>query len=105
VLLEAGYLTPEDFYYMPSSAVEADALQRQLREIDRYEYLPEAIRTQMKASIERQLLRVAVAQPSKPNHERARRTPAHADTPAEAEQPEHRPRAHSAAVRDTHKHR
>ena len=105
-LLEAGYLTAEDFLYMPSPAPTADELHRQLREVDRYEYLPEAIRGQMKAAIERQLqlLQVAVAQPSRPDHARARRTSTHTVTRAEAEQPAHHPRAHSVSIRDTHKH-
>ena len=58
VLLEAGYLTPEDFFYMPSVGVEPEELTRQIQEIDRYTYLPEAIRSQMKASLERQLAQV-----------------------------------------------
>lgn len=55
VLMEAGYLTPEDFYYTPSVGVSSEDLSRQLYEIDRYTYLPDAIRAQMKTSIERQL--------------------------------------------------
>ena len=54
VLLEAGYLTPEDFFYAPSPGVGEEQIQRQLSEIDTYSYLPEAIRAQMKASLERQ---------------------------------------------------
>jgi hypothetical protein len=59
VLLEAGYLTPEDFFFMPPTDVQREDLVRQLREIDRYSYLPEAIRAQMKASLERRLQQVA----------------------------------------------
>ena len=55
VLLEAGYLTPEDFFYMPSGVVRRVDLEHQLHEIDQYRYLPEAIRAQIKASLERQL--------------------------------------------------
>lgn len=55
VLLEAGYLTAEDFYYLPSTGATADELRRQLHEIDSYNYLPDAIRAQMKQSLERQL--------------------------------------------------
>ncbi|SRR5581483_999204 len=55
VLLEAGYLTAEDFYYLPSTGATAEELRRQLREIDSYNYLPDAIRAQMKQSLERQL--------------------------------------------------
>ena len=55
VLLEAGYLTPEDFYYLPSTGATAEELRRQVREIDSYNYLPDAIRVQMKQSLERQL--------------------------------------------------
>ena len=55
VLLEAGYLTPEDFFFMPPTDVQREDLVRQLREIDQYSYLPEAIRAQMKASLERRL--------------------------------------------------
>ena len=59
VLLEAGYLTPEDFFYMQPSGVAQEELFRQLQEIDRYTYLPEAIRLQMKASLERQIEQAA----------------------------------------------
>jgi hypothetical protein len=55
VLMEAGYLTPEDFYYTPSAGMTGEDLTHQLREIDRYTYVPDAIRAQMKNSIERQL--------------------------------------------------
>jgi hypothetical protein len=55
VLMEAGYLTPEDFYYTPSAGMTGEDLTHQLREIDHYTYVPDAIRAQMKNSIERQL--------------------------------------------------
>jgi len=55
VLLEAGYLTPDDFYYLPSAGATAEELRQQIREIDSYNYLPDAIRAQMKQSLERQL--------------------------------------------------
>ncbi len=55
VLVEAGYLTPEDFYFTPSVGATSDDLRRQLQEIDRYTNLPDAIRAQMKVSMERQL--------------------------------------------------
>lgn len=55
VLLEAGYLTPEDFLFVPPAGAQQEDLARQLHEIDGYTLLPEAIRAQMKASLERQL--------------------------------------------------
>lgn len=55
VLVEAGYLTPEDFYFTPSVGATGDDLRRQLQEIDHYTNLPDAIRAQMKTSMERQL--------------------------------------------------
>lgn len=55
VLLEAGYLTPDDFYYLPSTGATVEELRQQIREIDSYNYLPDAIRAQMKQSLERQL--------------------------------------------------
>lgn len=58
-LLEAGYLTPEDFFYAPSPGVGEEQLRRQLSEIDTYSYLPEAIRAQMKAALERQAQQLA----------------------------------------------
>lgn len=68
VLLEAGYLTPEDFNYMPSPGVSSDQIQQQLSEIDRYTYLPEAIRDQMKQSLERQAQQVQLT-PATPQTE------------------------------------
>ncbi len=67
VLLEAGYLTPEDFNFMPSPSTSPDQIQRQLVEIDRYTYLPEAIRDQMKQSLERQAQQAAFTAPSQPS--------------------------------------
>lgn len=81
VLLEAGYLTPDDFFYAPSSDVSGEQLQRQLREIDSYAYLPEAIRTQMKASLERQFQQAAYNRPPSEAPQPAQGTPAPA-TPA-----------------------
>ena len=57
-LLEAGYLTPEDFYYVPAVGATQDQLQHQLHEIDSYTYLPDAIRAQMKQALERQVQQV-----------------------------------------------
>ncbi|GEM_PF-683062 len=54
-LLEAGYLTPEDFYYMPGPEVGPETLEQQREEIARASYLPEAIRQQMQAALDRQL--------------------------------------------------
>jgi len=99
VLLEAGYLTLEDF--LPSPTIEASELRHQIREIDRYEYLSEAIRAQMKAAIERQL-----QQAERPGraHKPAQPQPAHADvSAAPVEQPAPRHRAHSGSLRDSHK--
>jgi hypothetical protein len=55
VLTEAGYLTPEDFLFISPEGVRANDLRRQAREIDGYTYLPDAIRDQMKSSLERQI--------------------------------------------------
>lgn len=54
-LMQAGYLTADDFFYLPSTPLDAAALARQMGEIDRYTYLPEPIRAQMKASLKRQI--------------------------------------------------
>lgn len=73
VLLEAGYLQPEDFYYLPATPMSSDELRQRQSEIDSYTYLPDAIRAQMKYSIEQQMrLRQAplAAQPV-PDHEPA----------------------------------
>lgn len=55
VLLEAGYLTPDDFYYAPADGAATDDLRRQMRAIDSYTYLPDAIRTRMKSALERHI--------------------------------------------------
>jgi hypothetical protein len=55
VLLEAGYLVAEDFYYLPESGVTPEDLHQRLREIDGYTYLPDTIRAQMKQSLEEKL--------------------------------------------------
>ncbi len=97
VLLEAGYLTPEDFYYMPSPAIEAQELQRQLREIERYEYLPEAIRAQIKTSLERHLQ--LIEHPRQGEREPVGDIPTHTDVPAtEPERPVQRHGAHSGSA-------
>ncbi len=73
VLLEAGYLMPDDFFFMPSAGVTPDELSRQLHEIDRYTYIPDAIRAQMKAALERQrtsLLEAGRQTPGMPAPER-----------------------------------
>lgn len=61
VLLKAGYLTAEDFYYLPETGATPEDLQQRLREIDSYTYLPEVIREQMKQSIEGKLLTLDLA--------------------------------------------
>src|SRR5579871_4127713 len=38
VLLEAGYLSPEDFYFVPSVGVTEESLDQQIRTIDSYTY-------------------------------------------------------------------
>lgn len=83
VLMEAGYLTPEDFYYAPSAGVTGEDLRAQLREIDRFTYLPDAVRAQMKASMERQLHQLELG---------------HADAPTEVTPaaPQTRPEPHVA---------
>jgi len=55
VLMQAGYLTPDDFFYLPGASIGADELERQREAISQYTYLPEAIRTQMQASLDRQM--------------------------------------------------
>lgn len=100
VLLEAGYLTPEDFFYMPSAGVDQGELSRQLQEIDRYTYLPEAIRAQMKASLERQIEQMVPAA-----QEQARQRapqPSQPTAPESQASVEQNTRAaHSAAGRDS----
>ena len=63
VLLEAGYLTPEDFFYMPSAGVPRESIARQIQSIDSYAFVPDVIRAQMKSSLERQL-RILELEPS-----------------------------------------
>jgi hypothetical protein len=55
VLMQAGYLTPDDFFYLPGAGVDSDELERQREAINGYTYLPEAIRSQMQASLDRQM--------------------------------------------------
>ncbi|PWT77898.1 MAG: hypothetical protein C5B60_02000 [Chloroflexi bacterium] len=59
VLLEAGYLSPEDFYFVPSVGVTAESLREQIQVIDTYTYVPEPIRAQMKKSLHMQLLQMS----------------------------------------------
>jgi hypothetical protein len=63
VLMAAGYLTPEDFTFSPSVDISSEELRRQLQEIDRYTYVPPAIRAQMKMSIERRLQQMELERP------------------------------------------
>lgn len=55
VLMQAGYLTPEDFFYLPGVTAGPADLERQREAINSYTYLPEAIRSQMQASLDRQM--------------------------------------------------
>jgi hypothetical protein len=59
VLLEAGYLSPEDFYFIPSVGVTEESLRDQMQVIDTYTYVPEPIRNQMKKSLQNQLAQLA----------------------------------------------
>jgi len=59
VLLEAGYLSPEDFYFVPSVGVTEESLRDQIQVIDSYSYVPEPIRNQMKKSLQMQLLQIS----------------------------------------------
>jgi hypothetical protein len=59
VLLEAGYLSPEDFYFVPSVGVTEESLREQIHEIDSYSYVPEPIRMQMKNSLQLQLAQIS----------------------------------------------
>ena len=59
VLLEAGYLSPEDFYFIPSVGVTEESLRDQIQVIDTYTYVPEPIRTQMKNSLRMQMAQLA----------------------------------------------
>ena len=58
VLVMAGYLTPDDFYYAPDDAIT----EATLREIEGYTYLPQAIRAQMREAIARQLQKMTGVQ-------------------------------------------
>jgi len=55
VLMQAGYLTPDDFFYLPGVTAGPAELERQREAINGYTYLPEAIRSQMQASLDRQM--------------------------------------------------
>jgi hypothetical protein len=60
VLLEAGYLSPEDFNFLPSTvATSQEDLQKQVQEVNGYSYLPEAIRAQMINSLQHQMKTLA----------------------------------------------
>jgi hypothetical protein len=61
VLLEAGYLSPEDFYFVPSVGVTVEGLREQIQVIDTYTYVPEPIRAQMKKSLQLQLMQMSGA--------------------------------------------
>jgi hypothetical protein len=63
VLLEAGYLSPEDFYFIPSVGVTEESLREQMQVIDTYTYVPEPIRMQMKRSLQNQLAQLAPPRP------------------------------------------
>jgi hypothetical protein len=65
VLLEAGYLSPEDFYFIPSVGVTEDSLRDQIQVIDTYTYVPEPIREQMKNSLQKQLEQLAQLAPTR----------------------------------------
>ena len=54
VLMEAGYLTPEDFYSLPDGALSPEELRHKQEELDQYGLLPDIIRSKMKESLERQ---------------------------------------------------
>jgi hypothetical protein len=67
VLLEAGYLSPEDFYFVPSVGVTEESLREQIHVIDSYSYVPEPIRVQMKKSLQLQLAQMShLGSPSSP---------------------------------------
>jgi hypothetical protein len=59
VLMEAGYLSPEDFYFVPAVGVTAESLREQMQVIDTYTYVPEPIRAQMKKSLQMQLMQMS----------------------------------------------
>ncbi len=81
VLLEAGYLSPEDFYFLPSVGVTEKLLREQITVIDSYTYVPEPIRAQMKKSLQLQLAQISERQgpPSSPGFD-APQAPAHRAT-------------------------
>ena len=54
-LVMAGYLTPDDFYCPPSEGITEGALRAELRAIEGYTYLPEAIRALMRAAVAERL--------------------------------------------------
>jgi hypothetical protein len=96
VLLEAGYLLPEDFFYMSESADDAGALERQLHEIDRYEYLPEPIRAQMRAALEQRLRQIGASRLAR---QHLRSIPSSAgETPPTAESAASPQRAHTGSA-------
>src|SRR5215467_13035864 len=77
VLLEAGYLSPEDFYFVPSVGVTAESLREQIQAIDTYTYVPEPIRAQMKKSLHLQLMQMSgsTRQGARSHTPRSTRTP------------------------------
>jgi len=81
VLLEAGYLTPDDFYYAPAAGASADELRQQLRAIDSYAYLPDAIRARMKSALERHIEHREMLSALTTPHAPAQTPPAHLSTP------------------------
>jgi hypothetical protein len=86
VLLEAGYLSPEDFYFVPSVGVTEESLDQQIRTIDSYTYVPEPIRAQMKKALEQQKLQVGSGAPERAGTQKpATKAPTAADTPATPE--------------------
>ena len=77
---------------MPSPGISPDQIQRQLSEIDQYKYLPEAIRDQMKQSLERQAKQAAFPIPAAPSTPTAApaTAPTNDETPAREHQPSSR---------------
>jgi hypothetical protein len=59
VLITAGYLIADDFYHASDEARSEGELRAQLRAVEGYTYLPEAIRAQLHEAIWRQLQHVA----------------------------------------------
>lgn len=101
VLIEAGYLTPDDFFYMPSASIDQEELRHQLQEIDRYTYLPEAIRSLMKASLERQIEKLLSTAPARVP-QRARRLSQPVAPEAQATADQSVPAVHLGAAHDSH---